>query len=57
MKESLTEVTKDEDVTQAIFDAAKNSMGQDVTETDKVPVPTHRLGNAQEAQRTSHQNA
>ncbi len=35
MREALMEVTKDEDVVQAIYDAAKSSMGQDITESDK----------------------
>ncbi len=37
MKEQLVEATKDESVVQSIFEAAKNSMGQDITEADKVP--------------------
>lgn len=36
MKEQLIEVTKDEEVVQGIYEAAKSSMGQDVTEADKV---------------------
>jgi RNA processing factor Prp31 len=36
LKEQLTEITKDDEVAQSIIEAAKNSMGQDVTEADKV---------------------
>lgn len=35
MRPELIEATKDEDVVQSIYDAAKNSMGQDITEADK----------------------
>lgn len=35
LKEKLLEVTKSEEVVQSIFDAVKNSMGQDITEADK----------------------
>jgi hypothetical protein len=45
MKEQLIEVTKDEEVVQGIFDAAKSSMGQDITDMDKVFLKTnfHRI--------------
>ena len=36
MKPQLIEVTKDEEVVQGIYDAAKNSMGQEITDNDKV---------------------
>jgi RNA processing factor Prp31 len=36
MREELNEAIKDEDMVQTIYDAAKNSMGQDITEADKV---------------------
>lgn len=36
IKEQLNEITKSEEVVQGIYDAAKNSMGQDITENDKV---------------------
>eukprot|EP00826_Nyctotherus_ovalis_P033643 TRINITY_DN2737_c0_g3_i1.p1 TRINITY_DN2737_c0_g3~~TRINITY_DN2737_c0_g3_i1.p1 ORF type:complete len:328 (+),score=116.52 TRINITY_DN2737_c0_g3_i1:772-1755(+) len=35
MRERLMEVTNDEEVVQSIYDAAKNSMGQDVADADK----------------------
>eukprot|EP01022_Parablepharisma_sp_SALTPOND_P019382 TRINITY_DN329_c0_g2_i2.p1 TRINITY_DN329_c0_g2~~TRINITY_DN329_c0_g2_i2.p1 ORF type:complete len:554 (-),score=78.76 TRINITY_DN329_c0_g2_i2:8103-9764(-) len=35
MREELTETTKDEEMVQAIYDSAKSSMGQDITESDK----------------------
>ena len=37
MRAELNEALKDEDTVQMIFDAAKSSMGQDITEADKVP--------------------
>ena len=42
MRTQLAEALKDDDIVQSVFDAAKNSMGQDITEADKV-VYTHTL--------------
>jgi len=51
MRPELIEVTKDEDVVSALYEAAKSSMGQNITEADKVPFLHSRpsLGYAQEA--------
>lgn len=35
MREQLIEVTNDEDIVNSIYEAAKNSMGQDVADSDK----------------------
>ena len=51
MREQLVEVTKDEEVVQGIYDACKSSMGQDITEADKVLIKLYFLGYAKEIER------